>query len=119
MSLPVPLPGNYILNTVGSSGEHYEQPTITFTCTEAESEAFIARCQSLMKWNYKQTRHKVRNKRRAERNGAWELLSMREDCADVPRVERQYAGNPAAKPGGQAKHWEWTEHLICHHAGTF
>jgi hypothetical protein len=41
MSLPAPLPGNYVLNTVGSLGEHYKQPTITFTCTEAESKAFV------------------------------------------------------------------------------
>jgi hypothetical protein len=71
MVAPLLLPPDHPLETIGTPGEHYGQPTILFNCSEVLSVAFVSRCQASTKWNIKKSRKEDHNKARAARNGVW------------------------------------------------
>jgi hypothetical protein len=92
-ALPVDDPGYYSL---GPPLENYESPVITFSLTEGEADAFVARCQTLTKWRIEKKRGRATNTARTQRNGVSRtlymyslvLIMMKFDRCEVLRVRQ-------------------------------
>jgi hypothetical protein len=49
---------------------NFPTPVVQFRVSEEEANVFMARCQALVKWNIKQGREQVQNKKRKAKAGA-------------------------------------------------
>jgi hypothetical protein len=73
-------PGYYSISPEDNP-EGYETDVASYTVTEHESVAFIMRCQTVTKWNYKKKRTEVRNRARAQRTGACACIQSSQTCS--------------------------------------